>query len=72
MIKRGIEDGSIRTDVDATRASQLLSIVVDGCCVRWLAGGLTTAEARGLIGDAVRPLRAEGSSAISPQISSAR
>jgi AcrR family transcriptional regulator len=56
-IERGIADGSIRDDVDAEAAAEMLIVLVDGCCVRWLAGSLDIDDARRLVLRAVGQLR---------------
>ena len=53
-IGEGVEDGSIRADVDACLAADLLITLVDGLCTRWLAGTMGRDRARGLLSDALR------------------
>jgi AcrR family transcriptional regulator len=52
-IRRGIDDGSVRDDVDPARAATRLTVLVDGVCQRWLAGVIDTETARGLVIDSV-------------------
>ncbi|MCS7007010.1 MAG: TetR/AcrR family transcriptional regulator, partial [Thermoleophilia bacterium] len=52
-IRTGIEDGSVRPDVDPARAAQHLTALVEGLSDRWLAGALTTAEARAVLDEAI-------------------
>ena len=59
-IERGIADGSIRDDVDAEAAAEMLIVLVDGCCVRWLAGSLDIEDARSLVLRALERLRTPG------------
>jgi AcrR family transcriptional regulator len=47
LIRRGHEDGSIGREVDADAAGICLSALAEGLSSRWLAGLLTTKEARG-------------------------
>jgi AcrR family transcriptional regulator len=58
-IERGIADGSIRADLEADPVAELLIVMVDGFCVRWLAGSLDLNRARGLLRLAVEQLRSE-------------
>ena len=53
-VQRGIEDSSIRSDVDPGRAGQLLTALVDGLCNRWLAGGIDREAARSLLEAALK------------------
>ena len=53
-IREGIEDGSIRSDIDPGETAELLITLVDGLCARWLAGTMSRARARALLRDAVR------------------
>jgi AcrR family transcriptional regulator len=58
-IERGIADGSIREDVEADPVAELLIVLVDGFCVRWLAGSLELSRARSLLRLAVEQLRSD-------------
>jgi AcrR family transcriptional regulator len=53
-IARGLADNSIRSDVQPEEAAQILVTLVDGLCVRWLAGAMSLADARKLLRGAVR------------------
>jgi len=53
-IARGVSDGSIRPDVDTEASAQLLVTLVDGLCIRWLAGALPLTSARRLLGQAIK------------------
>ena len=53
-IGRGIRDGSIRDDADPGTTAQLLITLVDGLCVRWLAGAIPLEQARALLRATVR------------------
>ncbi len=53
-VRRGIDDGSIRPDVDADAAGQILTALVDGLCNRWLAGAIDRLAARKLLTNALR------------------
>lgn len=55
-ILRGIADGSIRPDVDATSAADTLTALVEGLSQQWLAHTTTLAEARTTLTDAVTRL----------------
>lgn len=58
-IARGIEDGSIRADIDPEQVAELLTTLVDGLCNRWLGQTLTLERARELLAFAIeRSLRA--------------
>jgi AcrR family transcriptional regulator len=59
-IERGVADGSIRYDVEPDDAAELLIVLVDGFCVRWLAGSLELPRARKLLRLALERLRAKG------------
>jgi AcrR family transcriptional regulator len=48
-IRAGIADGSIRGDVDPEESAELLIVLVDGLCTRWLAAATDTNEARRLL-----------------------
>lgn len=56
-IERGIADGSIRDDIEPDAAAELLIVLVDGFCVRWLAGSLDLSRARDLLRFALERLR---------------
>jgi AcrR family transcriptional regulator len=56
-IERGIADGSIRDDIEPDDAAELLIVLVDGFCVRWLAGSLELSRARDLLRVAIERLR---------------
>src|SRR4051794_7432880 len=45
-IAAGIADGSVRADVDADAAAGVLTALIDGMSVRWLAGALELETAR--------------------------
>jgi AcrR family transcriptional regulator len=57
-IERGIADGSIRDEVDPDAVAELLIVLVDGFCVRWLSDSLDLSRARALLGLALEQLRA--------------
>lgn len=57
-ILRGIADGSVRPDVDATTAADTLTALVEGLSQQWLAHTTTLAEARATLTDAVTRLLA--------------
>jgi AcrR family transcriptional regulator len=57
-IERGIADGSIRGDLNPAETAELLIVVVDGLCVRWLAGSLDLNQARDLLRNVIEQLRA--------------
>lgn len=59
-IDRGIKDGSIRSDVDPDEAAELLIVLVDGFCIRWLSGSLELERARQLLSKVLEQLRATG------------
>ena len=48
-IRRGIEDGSIRSGVQPEPAAEALVTLVDGLCNRWLAGAMDRERARDLL-----------------------
>jgi len=52
-IGRGVSDGSVRADVDPEASAQLLITLVDGLCIRWLAGALPLDSARRLLREAI-------------------
>ena len=58
-IQRGMADGSIRDDIEPDAAAELLIVLVDGFCVRWLAGSIELARARELMQFAIARLRLE-------------
>lgn len=49
----GVADGSIRAGVDPATAAALLTSVVEGLSLRWLAGSLELEQARALCRDAI-------------------
>ena len=51
--RRGLDDGSIRPDVDPVPTADILVSLVDGLCTRWLSGGLSLDRARSLMRDAI-------------------
>jgi AcrR family transcriptional regulator len=53
LIRRGQEDGSIPADLVPEEAAQQLTAMTEGLSTRWLAGLLTTAEARSGLREAV-------------------
>jgi AcrR family transcriptional regulator len=53
-ITRGVNDGSIRADIDPEATAQVLVTLVDGLCIRWLAEALPLATARALLRGAIR------------------
>jgi AcrR family transcriptional regulator len=53
-IRRGMDDGSIRSGVDPGPTAEILITLVDGLCIRWLAQALSLAEARDLLRGAIR------------------
>jgi len=53
-IGRGVDDGSIRADVDPEATAQILITLVDGLCIRWLAQALPLASAQELLRGAIR------------------
>jgi AcrR family transcriptional regulator len=52
-IRAGVEDGSIRKDVDPQDAADLLISLVDGLCTRWLAGTIDRSRAADLLREAL-------------------
>lgn len=61
-IRAGIDDGSIDASVDPDSAADVLTILVDGICARWLAGVMDVDEARAALRAALdRELRGRGS-----------
>ncbi|MCL4286324.1 MAG: TetR/AcrR family transcriptional regulator [Thermoleophilia bacterium] len=56
-IERGVADGSIRSDVDPDEAAELLIVLVDGFCIRWLSGSLELERARHLLSKVLAQLR---------------
>jgi AcrR family transcriptional regulator len=59
-IRRGISDGSVRPEVDAEQAAEVLITLVDGLCNRWLAGAMERERARDLLIATVRETLAAG------------
>jgi AcrR family transcriptional regulator len=55
-IERGIRDGSIRADLDVDATAELLIVLVDGFCMRWLSGSLELERARALLEKAIAAL----------------
>ena len=66
-LERGIADGSIRDDVDADAVAELLIVLVDGFCVRWLSDSLDLERARNLLRGALEQLRPEYPATQSPE-----
>ena len=66
-IDRGIEDGSIRPDVDPDEAAELLIVLVDGFCMRWLSGSRELERARHLLSKGRRQLRPADGAAAPPE-----
>ena len=52
-VASGIEEGSIRPGLDPAETAALLTSVVEGLSLRWLAGSLELARARALCRDAI-------------------
>ena len=52
-IEEGVQDGSIRGDVDASATAERLTALVDGLSARWLAGLCTRERAQGLLAAAI-------------------
>jgi AcrR family transcriptional regulator len=48
-IRAGVEDGSIRSGVDADAVADTLISLIDGLCARWLAGALERERGRDLL-----------------------
>jgi AcrR family transcriptional regulator len=48
-VRRGMEDGSVRSGIDADQAAEVLITLVDGLCNRWLAGAMERERARELL-----------------------
>ena len=48
-IRRGVDDGSIRSGIDPEQAAEVLITLVDGLCNRWLAGAMERERARELL-----------------------
>lgn len=57
-IAAGVEEGSIRADLDPAETAELLTAVVEGLSLRWLAGSLELARARELCSDAIEAILA--------------
>ena len=53
IVRRGQADGSMASDLTATEVGQRLTALVEGLSSRWLAGLLSTADARALLEGAV-------------------
>jgi AcrR family transcriptional regulator len=52
-IAEGVEDGSVRGDVDAQACAERLTALVDGLSARWLAGLVSRDRARDLLAAAI-------------------
>jgi AcrR family transcriptional regulator len=52
-IRRGIDDGSVRSDVEADAAADSLVSLVDGLCTRWLSGTMERTRAVELLAGAL-------------------
>ena len=52
-IEEGVQDGSIRGDVDASATAERLTALVDGLSARWLAGLCTRERAQELLAAAI-------------------
>ena len=52
-IRAGIDDGSIAGSVDADTAADVLTVLTDGLCARWLAGVMELDEARRVLDAAI-------------------
>lgn len=61
LIQRGQEDGSIASDLVSEAAAQQLTAMTEGLSTRWLAGFLTTEEARAGLREAVERYLGPGS-----------
>ncbi len=53
LVRRGQEDGSIASDLAPESAAQQLTALTEGLSTRWLAGFLTTEQARVALRDAI-------------------
>ena len=53
LVRRGQEDGSIASDLAPESAGQQLTAVTEGLSTRWLAGVLSTEQARADLRDAI-------------------
>jgi AcrR family transcriptional regulator len=53
LVRRGQEDGSIASDLAPESAAQQLTALTEGLSTRWLAGFLTTEQARAALRDAI-------------------
>jgi AcrR family transcriptional regulator len=53
-IRAGLDDHSIRPEVDPNEAADTLISLVDGLCTRWLSGAIDRERARRLLRDALR------------------
>jgi AcrR family transcriptional regulator len=59
-IGEGVKDGSIREDVEAEEAAEVLITLVDGLCSRWLGGTMSRDRARELLRGALKQTLARG------------
>jgi AcrR family transcriptional regulator len=57
-IQRGVDDGTIRQDLDPAETAQILITLVDGLCTRWLAGAIPRERARELLRGAIERMLA--------------
>lgn len=48
-IRAGVDDGSIRRDIEAAAVAEVLITLVDGLCARWLNGTISRTGARELL-----------------------
>ena len=53
LVRRGQEDGSIASDLAPESAGQQLTALTEGLSTRWLAGFMTTEQARAALRDAI-------------------
>jgi AcrR family transcriptional regulator len=53
LIRRGQEDGSVASDLAPESAGQQLTALTEGLSTRWLAGFLTTQQARAALREAI-------------------
>jgi AcrR family transcriptional regulator len=60
-IAEGVNDGSIRDEVDPEEAAELLITLVDGLCTRWLGGTMSRDRATALLKDALKETLAPAS-----------
>jgi AcrR family transcriptional regulator len=63
-IRTGLEDGSVRPDVDPDACAERLTATVDGLSARWLAGLMTRERARELLAAAVAAELGDRSAAV--------